>query len=266
MEVFCRHCSGKFVPSDLPASADELNSLNGADHSKKSIPVNVQRTCSEVVGVKSAVSIILPATSRGELLYTPKERIPLLKMSDRKMVGNSLRPFTGVLNREGFRSSFIALGWYIPGKACVWSRYSASIRFAKDGKERYIDLFARYLDQVIKPGAVLVAVPPHQEGSFCAMRRISKMLAFQGRIDVTSCLMRKNVVVQASHGKTKRNVEKHVTSIMVQSPGRICRQHLLLLDDVVTTGSSMLACKYLLLQAGAASVTCLALGRTRFSG
>jgi len=57
-------------------------------------------------------------------------------------------------------------------------------------------------------------------------------------------------------------MDVHLKSIRVSQPQMIEDQQLILLDDIVTSGNSIHACKKLLLDAGAFLVQSIALGAT----
>ncbi len=76
-----------------------------------------------------------------------------------------------------------------------------------------------------------------------------------------ACLVRhKSIAKKATGGD--RSIEVDLNSIRVEDADCIKGKRVLLLDDVTTSGNSLLACRRLLLQAGAADVKMVALGRT----
>ena len=94
------------------------------------------------------------------------------------------------------------------------------------------------------------------------MHQLAQRIAHEYRfIDATSCLQRVKTA-QKSHRGNDRSEQKHLESIEICDVEKIADRPVLLLDDVVTTGSSLAACKQILLNNGAKDVECLALGRT----
>ncbi len=123
--------------------------------------------------------------------------------------------------------------------------------------------FFQTLNPYITTGVPIVIVPSHDpENRVSNLVKLGKSLANTGRIDATSCLRRVIKVEKLSEGGD-RSIDVHLNSIQVENEYLIKKFHVLLLDDVTTTGNSFNACKRLLLQAGATKVTCLALGKTK---
>lgn len=59
-----------------------------------------------------------------------------------------------------------------------------------------------------------------------------------------------------------RSIEQHKNSIDIKYKKAIPRRHFIIIDDVTTTGNSLEACRQILLDNGAESVRCVAIGRT----
>ena len=65
-------------------------------------------------------------------------------------------------------------------------------------------------------------------------------------------------------GGGDRAIEVHLKSIEAKGPDRYRGKSILLIDDVLTTGNSMVACRQILMAAGAAKVHCLTLAKTTY--
>lgn len=74
-------------------------------------------------------------------------------------------------------------------------------------------------------------------------------------------LLRHTTIVKLAHGGDRR-IEVHLASVHVSEPALVAGKDVFLIDDVATTGHSLLACRQLLGQAGARRVAALALART----
>ena len=81
-------------------------------------------------------------------------------------------------------------------------------------------------------------------------------------IDAVQCLKRFEQVAQSSQTRGCRSKEAHLKSIRVIDRQSIENKNVILMDDVITTGSSVNACKELLQEAGAKEVKVLCLGKT----
>lgn len=78
-----------------------------------------------------------------------------------------------------------------------------------------------------------------------------------------NCLIRYETVSKNASGGS-RSIEKHRGSIKVGDKRILKGKRVLLIDDVATTGNSILACKEILKNAGAGNVIMLVLGQTVF--
>jgi hypothetical protein len=125
-----------------------------------------------------------------------------------------------------------------------------------------IQHFLRRLDRSLGKGIPIVIVPSHDpEKTTSGIRTLAQQLANNGRIDATSCLVRtQHVDSQAQNGR--RSEEVHRLSLRVGSPQKIKGKTVLVLDDVTTTGLSLIIAKELLINAGARRVECAALAKT----
>jgi len=80
-------------------------------------------------------------------------------------------------------------------------------------------------------------------------------------IDGTNVLFRAFEIQKKSVGGT-RDSQKEVESLGVQNADLIKKRQVLLLDDVTTTGTSLIAGRTVLMNAGAELVALFALGQT----
>lgn len=123
--------------------------------------------------------------------------------------------------------------------------------------------FANALCPEVCPGVAIAVVPSHDPAKVSSgIRDIAQTLAKRkSRIDATSCLVRHKRVNKKSDGG-ERSEEIDLKSISVVNEQLIAGKLVLLLDDVTTTGSSLAACRKLLLDAGAKAVQSFAIGKT----
>ena len=125
-------------------------------------------------------------------------------------------------------------------------------------------LFAM-LDPMLEPGIALAAVPPHRAyQAFWPVRTLAQRLAAsQGRIDATSCLVRHTTIRRIIFGGPSTRA-LHRETIQMEEPHLFHGRRVLLLDDIAKSGASLAACREMLLEAGAAAVQAVALGRVIF--
>ena len=121
------------------------------------------------------------------------------------------------------------------------------------------------LDPLFSPDIAIAVVPSHDPAAgISGIHQLAQALARQNRIDATECLVRFKKIPKLATGGS-RSVARHLSSIRVEHPEIIKGREILLLDDVTTSGNSLVACRLLLLEAGAARVKYMALGRTTHS-
>ena len=117
------------------------------------------------------------------------------------------------------------------------------------------------LDPLLEPDIAVAAVPPHRAyQAFWPTRTLAQRLAANGRIDATACLVRQTTIQRIVFGGPSTRA-LHGATISVESAHLIEGRRVLLLDDIAKSGASLVACRELLLEAGAALVQAVALGR-----
>jgi len=151
---------------------------------------------------------------------------------------------------------------YRGGQNAAFDLFSRRILDLKDGYERGLAYFAERVEPLLQDATVITVVPSHgTNGAHAGIRQLARRLTRGERVDGTGCLVRAVAIPKLSHGGS-RCLEVHLNSIVVRQPELLAGRHVTLLDDVMTSGNSLLACERLLREAGAAEVYCLALGRT----
>jgi predicted amidophosphoribosyltransferase len=141
--------------------------------------------------------------------------------------------------------------------------YSRTILDLKERSESALRFFFGVLDRLIAEDAVITAVPGHSHIHIqSGMELLVNMLVYGRRVNALGLLTRHASIPKLASGGN-RNINVHLSSISVQKTHKISTDSpLLLLDDVLTTGNSLRACKHILQDAGFSQVTCLALGKT----
>lgn len=157
----------------------------------------------------------------------------------------------------------------------------------KDGDRIAIGFYAMLILKAIAELApsirasriALVAVPPSKVHKYSPVREMIEMMVrisensdyledkgcFKTLLDYKDLLQRMTDV-RTSHYGLRASYEDHINSIACGS--RFSRRmHFIVLDDVTTTGVSMMACQQVLIDSGVPkrNITCLAISKTVWS-
>ena len=141
------------------------------------------------------------------------------------------------------------------------TRWTRLIHALNQGRKWSLKQLFAALDPLLAPGIALVVVPPHRTfQAFWPVRTLAQMLAENGRIDATGCLVRHITIQRIVYGGPSTRA-LHRQTIQVENPERVEGRRVLLLDDIAKSGASLVACREMLLGAGAEEVQAMALGR-----
>jgi predicted amidophosphoribosyltransferase len=136
----------------------------------------------------------------------------------------------------------------------------------KNAIDYYCELIMNELKEIFqKHNDISVAVvPSHDPNKFNSGIRcfVSEFARRYNLIDANTCLVRYKLVEKLAHGGD-RSIETHLNSIRVENVKLIKGKKVFVIDDVTTSGNSLLACKKLLEDAGAYKVLCIALAKTK---
>lgn len=117
------------------------------------------------------------------------------------------------------------------------------------------------LDPLLLPDIALAVVPPHRAfQAFWPLRTLAQMLAANERADATSCLVRHTTIRRIIYGGPSTRA-LHRQTIQVENKELVEGKRVLLVDDIAKSGASLIACREMLLEAGAETVQAMALGR-----
>ena len=118
------------------------------------------------------------------------------------------------------------------------------------------------VDHLLAPCDTVCAIPPSKaDEEDSAVRKLSREVAqINGTRDGTNWLIRHKSVLPSGFLNFGGGEGKHLDSVRVAHPDLVGGRTILLLDDFIDTGSTMRACRHLLLASGAKRVLCLALG------
>ena len=132
----------------------------------------------------------------------------------------------------------------------------------KGCNETAIEHYYNMLDPLLSSDIDICIVPSSNPENLCTGTfLLAQQLCAEGRTDLTFALKRVKPIKKLASGGC-RSKDVHFGSIEVTDKNKINGKSILLIDDVTTTGNSLVVCRQLLLEAGAAHVEMLALART----
>lgn len=178
---------------------------------------------------------------------------------------------------EGGDENIVTLGIYHPPqgrKRRVWEelgKFERMIWALKNGNAGTVRNVADRLDEVIEQGIVLCVVPSHRAAdcNLSGIARVAKRLAANGRMDGVDALIRLKTVEKLSGGG-RRELQVHYDSVVYDNTFDFVGKTVLLMDDVTTTGNSLVACRNIILkQSGAGRCVMFAIAQTdtsRYAG
>lgn len=142
--------------------------------------------------------------------------------------------------------------------------------FGKKSKNQTIikrlNYFASTFDDIdIDQNTVLTRPPSHDEIKYDSTKPMSKVIScivdrHGSGINGCGILKRRYIVEESKIGD--RSIYKHLKSIEIENAISIKGKTIYLIDDICTSGASLIACTELLYRAGAGHVVCFCLART----
>ena len=173
------------------------------------------------------------------------------------------------LCKEGSPIKIHYVGTYRPSKKLTPQEQGTNTQMilalqegTRPGTAAAIHHFLEKLDKILSDEILIVMIPSHDPQALpSGLSQLIQRLVTNNRIKAAPCLVRHTLVGKASL-RGDRSIEKHLRSIKVMDRSLVENKTVLLLDEAVTTGNSMRACKRILMENGAAEVVCLTLGMT----
>lgn len=149
---------------------------------------------------------------------------------------------------------------YNNGKNKKFDDFSSKILQLKNKKNTGIDYFYNRLAPNLADNFTIVTIPSHStENKTSGIEILAKKLCTKNITDGTKILKRTTTIQKLAHGGNRSyNIQYQTIAVTADVTNKI----ILLIDDVKTTGNSMMAAKHKLLQAGAKMVYTLALAHT----
>ncbi len=152
------------------------------------------------------------------------------------------------------------------GDGSNWPEHSSRIMDIKKSREAGLRYFEKIFAEIIKkPYFAIAVVPSHdpasvRSGLHILVSRINKNI---GAVDGGDYLIRTKKIEKLATGGN-RALSIHLDSMAANNAARFKNRRIMLLDDVLTSGNSMVAGRKVLLEAGAGDVTCIALSQTTY--
>ncbi len=139
--------------------------------------------------------------------------------------------------------------------------FSGKILALKKGEANAIRYFFELIDKEINPDVSICVVPSsNPENKSSGIAKLGEMLAKNGRKNKVYYLQRVKQIPKLADGGN-RSRQTHYQSISTLDDMDVTSDIVLLMDDVTTTGNSLIACKDILIERGANTVEMFALGR-----
>jgi predicted amidophosphoribosyltransferase len=162
-------------------------------------------------------------------------------------------------------NSIVSLGTYYPSKhQGNKSKFSQMILCLKSRLPFAVAYFTKALQNHLTATGqtrLLCTVPSHDPDKVNGITLVARKLAASvpGFVDGTDAIQR--TAMAESFCKTGNRSENSLKSTITISD-KVLNAHIILLDDIVSTGTSLNTLEQMLMDAGAASVTKLACART----
>ena len=119
----------------------------------------------------------------------------------------------------------------------------------KQRRVRAVDAFAKALDRVLKKDVVICVVPSHkaEDSNVSGIADVARRVAANGRIDAIDLLIRGRTVDKLSGGG-RRDIQVHYDSIVHNDVVDVTGKTVVVLDDIATSGNSLIACRNIVLK------------------
>lgn len=146
-----------------------------------------------------------------------------------------------------------------------FNEFSQCILDLKNGDVNAIIYFKNILSKLMEDEEIVITtVPPHTAEESSDIQKLARYLVRDSKnyIDAIQCLERFKTVSQSSQNPGSRSEQTHLDSIRMSNPSLVKDKNVILLDDVITTGSSTNACRKIIAKMGAKEVKIVCLGKT----
>lgn len=143
------------------------------------------------------------------------------------------------------------------------SEFSDRMIGLKGNQAEDVQWYADRLSSVLSRDFVVVVVPPSQIDKDAPMSDLIDLISMDHNIlNASACLRRTKTIKKLAEGNN-RAVSVHLDSIEFEHPELLDGKNVLLLDDIMSTGNSLLACEQIIKKhAKPTAILKLALGKT----
>ncbi len=159
------------------------------------------------------------------------------------------------------------LTWAVVRQMREAVRLTQTIDALNRGRKRITGRLAERLSPMLETDIAVVVVPSHDPWiTEAPIRLLAQALALAAddtdnpRTDATACLVRHTKIQRIVYGGHS-SPYLHRQTIRLEQPELVQGRRVLLLDDIAKSGQSLLACRVMLYDAGAAVVQAASLGR-----
>ena len=279
-ETEAQRADGAPVPDDVEASLQESIERDSAIHEMQRGSVSTGDSATEVRvsdptrGYGTVVGDATGNTWRvrfddGSKWYLPANELSVVSDDDGELADEQV-PDTQQSTESGEDRAFEIWTFsdyhpYRGGRNKLFGPDDRRILELKNGEAQAVEYYVQLLAEHLPPGRPIVVIPSHDpRNAMTGMRRVALRLCQSGWEDATDCLVRTRWIPKLSLGGA-RTLEIQLGSLEVTRAAAIRERSIILLDDVTTTMNSLKAAGEKLFLAGASSVSCYVLGKTKGS-
>lgn len=156
---------------------------------------------------------------------------------------------------------YSATAYQGPAKDLIWKLKSSGAQEAAR-----IMAILIHKNTLYSPNCLIVPVPTAtgrvRQRGYDQAKLIARELALQARLPYSNCLVRSGQAHQVGAGREQR-LQQLNHAFRLKSPLSIKSAHIILVDDVVTTGATLETITHLLMNAGAAKVDAVTFARPK---
>lgn len=155
---------------------------------------------------------------------------------------------------------------YIPRRFRIDTDHEPSLKLLrfKEGDPDAVNFYADKVERHLRGSLTLCCAPSHAKGHWG--KGLLSLVDILSRR--TSCEAGAKLIARTSDTERRsqggnRDAATNLASMQVVDPRQCRDKDMVVIDDIVTSGGTLCACAELLWQAGASSVACVTMGRTR---